>query len=210
MQSVEPGADWSRSTLFARTCLSENLGSLRYFQKHVHGDGLICDHCSKRFKSRHGLVLHKQQVAGDYRFQCDICLKKFVSGSHYKGHMNSHTGQRDHQCMKCGKLFGQKSSLNRHLEHCPKVKVDRSKDEHKCLECNKVYSSRDTLASHVQGLHSNTVFRCKFCNKSYKWAPSYHRHMKLHKWPSQSHSVYEACSEIIETTAKLSECTGLG
>ena len=32
-KSVDPdrGAVWSESTLFAKTCLSENLGSLRYY-----------------------------------------------------------------------------------------------------------------------------------------------------------------------------------
>ena len=149
----------------------------------VHGEGLICSVCSKRFTTRSGLYEHMQKERGLFRYQCEICLKQFRVKSHLDGHMNKHTGFKPYECEKCKKSFNYGSALYRHQKICRKeTKEKDKKDEYifKCDQCNHVLSTSVILKAHKSEIHGNNVFRCKVCDKTYQWAASYYRHIKTH------------------------------
>ena len=127
----------------------------------------LCEICSKSFRSRRMLNLHRSRIHGDNgKFTCGYCNKKM---SCLKSVPRSH--QQAYICINCLKSFYCKSSLQRHAISC-----QGENERVKCAECDKVFKSSNTLNDHVKGKHEPKDKTCK-CGKAFAWHTSHSRHM---------------------------------
>lgn len=147
---------------------------LREHMKLVHGDGLLCPYCAKRFTSTSGLYEHMAREEGRYRFKCNICERTFLAKTHYEGHMNTHEKKKPFQCFSCGKGYAHHSRWRDHQEKCLIVAVgkDNVPDEYR-IKRRKSKVPPDGQKNYV----------CPICNTTFKWSGSYYRHRKGHNRP---------------------------
>ena len=81
-QTASLGAVWSGSALFAQTCLSENLGKLRYLVHKLHKSKILLQKCYKKQNRKEKAKAGKlsQQHWKNFNFQFtlkrDICVIK--------------------------------------------------------------------------------------------------------------------------------------
>ena len=73
---------------------------------------ITCDICSKSFKSKHYLKVHKRIYFDDKQHKCDVCDKSFILKSNLTQHMLIHSGKKDFKCRVC---FYLKNNLDRHM-----------------------------------------------------------------------------------------------
>ncbi|CAC5422963.1 unnamed protein product [Mytilus coruscus] len=142
-----------------------------------HGEGLICTHCSKHFKSRTGLSYHMKKVTGAFNHTCPFCSKTFVQKQHFDGHVNKHLNNKPYKCGKCEKSFLYKHNLKQHAASCQ----NENNNKYQCDSCKQEFATSKGLANHKAGKHGNTVHTCQYCGKTYKWPASFYRHIKSHK-----------------------------
>lgn len=106
---------------------------------------VICDKCSKHFRTREGLRLHIRTMhEGVQNYVCEICDKRFSCKSNLVSHRRNHTGEKPYMCQHCGKHFGNHSTFAMHLIY---HEGDRN---YKCANCNKKYFRRSHLVTHLK------------------------------------------------------------
>lgn len=151
---------------------------LRTHVESAHGEGSVCKECGKQFKSRAGLYEHIKQHNDHVRYRCDICGKSFRMKSHLEGHINSHDNNKPFGCGNCERTFCYKSSADRHYKRC--LKRSEDPNQPKCKKCGETFRTRNLLKEHLVKEHTEVLYKCNVCGKSYAWEPCYKRHMRIH------------------------------
>ena len=62
---------------------------------------ISCDLCPKAFKSKKGLIYHKQAHSGVKNYNCPHCNKSFCADSNLRRHILIHTEEKPHKCTEC-------------------------------------------------------------------------------------------------------------
>jgi len=147
----------------------------------VVDDGFICEFCSRPFKKRHLLSLHRKIHMYRERIKCTECDKSFLSAASLRRHLVIHQGDsgRTFYCEQCGKSFRRSTDVNRHqvIVHSERIK---------CLQCEKTFYSSNLLKAHLVVTHGeeNTegvkIFQCDQCEKAFIKSSALSRHRLVH------------------------------
>lgn len=100
-----------------------------------------CEFCTKRFSSKHRMILHEHTHGPSYCFQCSVCNKRFAKMSALKVHKHSHSSLRQFKCEFCDKIYKFKSSLKKHKEIYHNIKnIVNNKTSTSSMDPNNVCS----------------------------------------------------------------------
>lgn len=75
---------------------------------------LTC-HCSKTFRTRHGLQKHLRSHSSETLYVCELCGQSYRQKASFKTHKKIHEGLYPFSCVYCNKTFTQKIALVRHI-----------------------------------------------------------------------------------------------
>jgi KRAB domain-containing zinc finger protein len=158
------------------TCQSAK--TLHIGRSHLGENMLMCEICSKSYKSPSGLSVHKAVAhEREGKHKCDLCTETFFYSKALDAHMAKHTNIHPYYCANCGRGFTYKQSVTRHEQEgiCKKQEVPV---EHTCDQCQKSFASKMRLAEHISGMHGEKTQQCP-CGKKFSWRQSYHRHTNV-------------------------------
>ena len=146
---------------------------------------ISCQQCGQRYKTQYGLQSHmNSKHLGKFLFNCSLCGRGFDSYWTYKTHIDRHSILAE-KCDRCNLTFRFKKSLVMHRRFCGRTK-NQSTDLYRCQICEQTCSSKDSLSTHMRGQHGSQHYRCRRCNKVYKWRSSlkYHTEKCFNKPPN--------------------------
>ncbi|XP_063698929.1 zinc finger protein 26-like [Culicoides brevitarsis] len=113
-----------------------------------------CDHCSKKFPTKHTIFRHvRRHFPSLWKPQkpciCQICGQAFKQPRNLKHHVTSiHEGRKPFECHLCGKTFTSNSYLKIHLGH------HEGAQNYPCKFCELKYRDPGTVASHMRRFHA--------------------------------------------------------
>lgn len=145
---------------------------------HEIGGTLQCNECSKMFKTKMSLKIHKRLHSGVKNFECEYCNKKFATKGILKQHVYIHTGERPFPCKECGRSFTQGKSLVAHMRR------HTGEKPFACSECVLSFRTRDALKVHYSVKHAEIKprFYCTYCEKALSTKHSLQFHIQqVHK-----------------------------
>ena len=140
----------------------------RYYQSHyrtVHGrkKGLMCNvsGCDENFVYRAQRLRHLRQKHPE-----------FYEESDEEENFQAETVE----CELCNSMFADQEGLQEHT----KKEHDCNEDERTCEFCNphKIFKKTRYLLLHIQAVHSDQVFSCDQCPKTFSFHRSLVRHIK--------------------------------
>ncbi|EAT38071.1 AAEL010006-PA [Aedes aegypti] len=149
------------------------------FHKRQHLNPEKCPYCDKRYSSKNNVDLHVQLHhvgEGDVPVvpsTCEYCGKVFPSKAALLTHVRIHTSAVS--CEVCGKVFVQRNKLRLHIER----RHEKLKN-YECHICKKKLTSLGAVASHIKTFHTNQIFKCSYCPKTYTSELTHRYHEKKH------------------------------
>jgi len=75
-----------------------------------------CDVCSKTFKDRSKMRVHREIHTSERNIICEVCSKHFKTLNCLRNHRRQHTERTYHNCDVCDKKYTQKVQLKKHIE----------------------------------------------------------------------------------------------
>ncbi|XP_062535849.1 zinc finger protein 227-like [Armigeres subalbatus] len=137
-----------------------------------------CPFCDKRYTTANNVATHIEMFhaedASQTSWKCKHCEEVFTSKSSLTHHMKLHTTAAS--CELCGKVFKERSKLRIHIQRRhEKIK------KYECHICHKKLVSLDSVQNHIKTYHSNQVYKCRFCQKTYNSELSHRYHEKKHE-----------------------------
>ncbi|XP_035786510.1 zinc finger protein 43-like [Anopheles albimanus] len=148
-------------------------------KRSVHGNGFICEHCPRSFKSRFQLENHMEEHRVDEsgvrpaKATCTICgivvRNKYNLTTHMK---RMHTEQKPVRCESCGKMFKSKHNLDAHRAN---VCTDRS---FPCTICDKRFKKKIKLKEHMTTHTRSALYQCPYCPKRFSFETQLYTHRK--------------------------------
>ena len=114
---------------------------------------------------------------------CKVCFRSFRHQSNLVRHMKMHqkgdskSSSKIHECKYCSKSFTRTDHLSSHM------KIHTSEEPYVCTVCrpNKRFRHKRSWSRHVQNHHEDRkLYKCKLCDRAYKWKESLSRHLKTH------------------------------
>ena len=105
---------------------------------------------------------------------CKICDKSFKMQKYLAQHIKSHNVEK-FSCVNCPKLFKTKKSLNLHIKE---IHTDKKQKTYYCNICEAFFNRKGNLNLHMK-LHSDKLFPCSFCTKSFHRKCSKIAHEKI-------------------------------
>lgn len=127
-----------------------------------NGDGNMCQHCGKIYKTAgtlhaHYLLIHPENEVGG---QCVACDKKYPSMLSLQKHIR-YMHRYGHRCKACYRTFATPEQLVVHGETC-------SKTETPCIQCGKIFDSHLALRNHVKYKHPERRNHwCEMCRRTF-------------------------------------------
>lgn len=151
---------------------------LRSHNLYLDKDSCLCLHCTKQFKNKEDLALHRKRLHRK-RFPCKFCPTDYSTGKELFRHLQAH----------------RKVQLTEFKIISETVK---GKQKLKCLICSKSYSELSALMRHTLGDHKESYI-CRKCKKSFSKIVEFANHTKT------SHPEFEGLSilDALEAFAKL-------
>lgn len=145
--------------------------------KRQHLNPEKCPYCDKRYTDKNNVAFHIQMYHQEGNAQspsiCQVCGKMCPSKVSLLHHMKLHTTAAS--CEICGKVFKERHKLRLHIQRRhEKIK------KHECSICKKKLASLDSVQMHLKAYHSNQVFKCSYCPKTYTSELTYRYHEKKH------------------------------
>ncbi|XP_008474226.1 zinc finger protein 260-like [Diaphorina citri] len=140
---------------------------------------VICDKCSKQFRTQEGLKLHIRVIhEGVKNYTCEFCDKRFSCQSNLVSHRRLHTGEKPFVCQHCGKAFGNYTTFSIHLLY------HEGNRKYACTLCHKTYLRQGHLTSHMRSHVENKTkvynFYCDHCRKAFVSKVGLKKHVSRH------------------------------
>jgi len=159
-------------------------------------EGFSCNMCTKTFKTRSGLKLHRAKHTGQYKFCCDVCGRGFMSKVILEEHMGRHTQENRYTCDVCGKMFVFNSTMRIHR------KWHDNPLPYKCVTCGQKFRHTSLLSVHRRRMHTGErPYKCPYCPLSFTVSSCLKRHVVLH---TGEYPYYcDPCSKGFTTREKL-------
>ncbi|XP_049294108.1 zinc finger protein 271-like [Anopheles funestus] len=145
----------------------------------------VCEVCSKSFKIRHHLLVHRHTHvdnhappingllhegtdfngtvtgSGKQSYNCPKCAKVFVNKGNLLNHLETHTNEKSYACDICTKTFKYNVQLRLHM------RIHTGERPHKCEICNRGFSQLSNLRSHRKTHSKVKPYKCHLCLKSF-------------------------------------------
>ena len=149
--------------------------------EHFTKEPIICTICQKKFRTPHGLRIHKRDIheviPQNKTFPCDTCGEVFLKYRHMNNHRIVEHGS-GHTCNYCGKNFKRKGAFKQHINlH------ESEKGGYICDICGKEHDHITHLREHKRR-HLEPVipggFKCEIpeCLKAFDKLTSLRNHYK--------------------------------
>ena len=126
---------------------------------------VICDECSRTFRSRRLLLRHKRIIHCRDRVSCELCGLDYKSKTVLADHKRrAHRPHEVQPCPHCSKLYNSKITLYKHI-----------RDVHtsgRCGHCGLVFKSIRQLDYHKQKEHSSTGWLHRYKKESRQSVPA--------------------------------------
>ena len=133
-----------------------------------------CSECSKEFKSKQSLKLHKRLHLKEKPYPCDMCNKCFPHEDNLKAHKRTHTSERPFKCSECDKKFRRKNGLDVHINIHTRAKIFL------CRICSKQFAQKSNLIKHMHTHNTRKKIPCRDCNKSFYSKAGLKNHESVH------------------------------
>jgi len=153
------------------------------------------------------MKLHEEENSQEKNIQCDECPKRFHLELLFRRHKQWKHAHAEVVCEKCGKTCSSIHGLKRHdiikhsdptkpkpfpCDQCPsafflKINLNHHKKRHSdsyskpfaCNKCERTCKSPAELKEH-QACHGNERnYKCKECDKTFKFGSTLHKHFKV-------------------------------
>uniref|UniRef100_A0A8D9B6P9 Zinc finger protein 473 n=1 Tax=Cacopsylla melanoneura TaxID=428564 RepID=A0A8D9B6P9_9HEMI len=136
-----------------------------HLRSHDGETPVICDKCSKLFRTRDNLRTHIRIVhEGVKKHVCEYCEKRFSCNSNLESHRRLHTGEKPYVCQHCGKPYRNYTTFSIHLMYHEGIR------KYACTLCSKKYFRQVHLTKHVKTTHMKEKphnFSCNGCCKTF-------------------------------------------
>lgn len=136
-----------------------------------------CPYCDKRYTSKNNVALHVQMhhLEGNVACPstCEYCGEVYPSKVSLLHHMKLHTTAVS--CELCGKIFKERHKLRLHIQ-----RRHEKLRKYECHFCKKKLVSLDSVHTHIKTYHSNQVFKCSYCAKTFASELTHRYHEKKH------------------------------
>ncbi|XP_061518309.1 zinc finger protein 227 [Anopheles gambiae] len=156
--------------------------------EHADQQQYVCEVCSKSFKIRHHLLVHRHThvdshaptadmlheradfngatagaggAGGKPSYSCPKCPKAFVNKGNLLNHLETHTHEKSYACDICTKTFKYNVQLRLHM------RIHTGERPHKCEICNRGFSQLSNLRSHRKTHSKVKPYKCHLCLKSF-------------------------------------------
>ena len=174
-----------RNDLIRIGCICKTQSTRRYSaedntQKHEVNTKLKCGVCTKTFKRRESLNLHKEKHIKKKNV-CAECGKQFKNITSLRLHRNIHVRKTECYCCKCNILFKNSSDLAIHKE-----------EKH-----TSQLSKGTKIKTHEQVYTKNESYKCEHCEKEFQFRKHYKSHLRVHVGLKKDKC--EFCEEKIST-----------
>ncbi|XP_065076232.1 zinc finger protein 260-like [Ochlerotatus camptorhynchus] len=142
--------------------------------KRQHLNPEKCRYCDKRYTDKNNLAFHVQMHHQNHcPSTCEHCGEVYPTKASLLYHMKLHTTAAS--CEICGKVFKERQKLRLHIQRRhEKIK------KHECNICKKKLGSLDSVRTHIKTYHSNQVFKCSYCPKTFTAELTHRCHEKKH------------------------------
>lgn len=146
--------------------------------RHTGERPIICDKCSKQFRTTSALRSHISSVHENVRkFGCEYCGHAFACSSNLAQHIRIHTGEKPYVCELCGNRYAQYASLYSH-------KLTHAQNRcHICTECGRAFHRPSRLRQHMKihtGDRPPRSHLCDICQKGFRTNSEMKRHQLIH------------------------------
>ena len=126
-----------------------------------------CNLCSSRFKTSHGLkvhkrVRHKENLNAQGKPECPYCDYEYQDMIKFERHINNHTGNRPFECDHCDYKSLTKHELKRHKNY---KHTDTKK--YSCPECDRGFVEKTKLTRHMLIHSGERSWPCSRCPQAY-------------------------------------------
>ncbi|XP_062535850.1 zinc finger protein 37 homolog [Armigeres subalbatus] len=142
-----------------------------------HLNPVKCPYCDRRYCNKKSVEFHVQShhmgENAPHPSPCDQCGKVYPSKLALKNHMRLHTSGA--ACEICGKVFKERNRLRKHIQ-----RRHENLKLFECHICKKKLTSLCSVQSHIKTYHTNQVFKCSYCPRTYTSEMTHKFHEKKH------------------------------
>uniref|UniRef100_A0A182YL19 Uncharacterized protein n=1 Tax=Anopheles stephensi TaxID=30069 RepID=A0A182YL19_ANOST len=131
----------------------------------------VCDVCSKSFKIRHHLLVHRHTHVDNHPAPISGLLNG--GGSDFNGGVTG-SGKQSYNCPKCAKVFVNKGNLLNHLE------THTNEKSYACDICTKTFKYNVQLRLHMRIHTGERPHKCEICNRGFSQLSNLRSHRKTH------------------------------
>ena len=166
---------------------------------HITENQLSCEHCGRLFRSKKMLMKHILTHTGIRPYKCDVCHKRYTSANYLKEHRRLHTGERKYVCAVCGRGFDHMSHVKVHM------RIHTGEKPCICEICGQGFRTNNILKRHAV-IHNpvKELIQCYICEKTFSTNNVLLKHLRnIHK----DATIYpcQLCNERFSTRAALHE-----
>jgi len=144
-------------------------------------DGFICEVCSRSFKKKHLLRLHRKIHMNRERINCTECEKTFLSKASLRRHLLIHKGEsgKNYYCDKCGKSFCRSTDVNKHqlIMHTERIQCTQCE---KTFYCSKLLKAHQVVSHGAENTEGVKIYQCDQCEKAFIKSNALSRHRLTH------------------------------
>ncbi|XP_058836071.1 transcription factor grauzone-like [Topomyia yanbarensis] len=151
-------------------------GALRFHIQSIHerAHEVLCDICSKIFKTRSALTHHRADHFRTERVQCPTCGKWLKNENSLKKHMIRHKEEKlVIECDICGKRSPSSHALKKHIKD-----QHTSERAYQCTLCEKAFKRPIALKEHMATHTGQLLYSCVHCGKEYNSSANLCSHRK--------------------------------
>ncbi|XP_035701816.1 zinc finger protein 888-like [Folsomia candida] len=142
----------------------------------------ICTHCSKVFKTNHGLSRYAVTHDDNAQVDCEVCGKTFKNYIVLSQHVNVIHGKKIRprfpcSMSGCSKTFSTPAGVKNHynLEHVS------DPVRFQCTLCDKKFKAKPNLEYHIASHTTEKGYKCLICEKRFARPNYIKQHMELHQ-----------------------------